>query len=393
MSSESAESFDGMQLVQATPATKLVWPADSELIGQSGRWSRREFLAGVLGVANLRWLRKCGQTKSRGNSEMTLQHQSTPSLPMMRAAIGGLLNSLNSEQRDQANLSFDDENRLHWHYVPMPREGISFKELDPTQRQFAHALLSASLSSRGLVKANAIISLEDVLREIEQGRGPMRDPELYYFALFGQPQPQKPWGWRIEGHHLSLNYAVINDVHVATTPCFFGANPGEVQHGPRRGLRVLAAEEDLARTLLKSLDDKQRVQAVISDSAPRDILSGNSRKAEAQQPAGIQASKLSGRQADILMSLLTEYVTRMPLDIAATRMEKLRAAGFGNIYFAWAGGPERGQPHYYRVQGGTFLLEYDNVQNNANHIHTVWRDFAGDFGLDLLAQHYQQRHR
>ncbi len=311
----------------------------------------------------------------------------------MAAANQAFLNSLSSEQRAMAVLAFEDDQRQDWHYIPKPRKGIPYKELGETQTQLANALLSTGLSQQGLRKASTIISLEPILGEIEQGHGPARDSGLYYFCVFGKPQSSKPWGWSIEGHHLSLNYTVMDDSVVASTPSFLGANPAEVQHGPRQGLRTLAPEEDLARTLVKSLDDRQRAQAVVSQNAPSDILSASLRKASPITPAGVQANSLTGQQAELLTKLLNEYAANMARDIAAARMGKLRSAGFTNIHFAWAGGFEHGQAHYYRIQGPTFLIEYDNIQDNANHIHSVWRDFNGDFGVDLLAEHYQNAHR
>ena len=303
------------------------------------------------------------------------------------------LRSLSQQQREQAVLRFDGDQREDWHYIPKPRKGIPYKQLSEAQTKLAHDLLSTGLSQRGLQKASNIISLEPVLHETEPGNGPERDSGLYYFTMFGEPGSPKPWGWSFEGHHVSLNYTLMDGSTVVSTPSFMGANPAEVQHGPRKGLRTLPSEEDLARTLLKSLDDQQRAQAVVSPSAPADILSGHSRKADPINPSGVQASRLSGKQSEILMSLLDEYAGNMAPAIAAARMRKLRSAGFSNICFAWAGEFEHGRPHYYRIQGPTFLIEYDNIQDQANHIHSVWRDFSGDFGADLLAEHYKTSHR
>jgi hypothetical protein len=311
----------------------------------------------------------------------------------MSRAAEALRNSLTAEQRDKASFSVEDEQRFDWHFIPRPRKGIAFKELDSAQRLLASALLGSGLSPQGFIKASTIMSLDAVLREIEQGKGPIRDPELYYLSLFGDLGSGKPWGWRVEGHHVSVNFLIADGRNVASTPAFFGANPAEVLHGPRKGLRTLAAEEDLARALIKSLDDKQRAQAVVSESAPSDIVSTNSRKAQPLKPAGLQTSKLGGKQQETLMALLREYATRHAGDIASARLDRVRADGPGNIFLAWAGGFEKGQAHYYRIQGSSFLIEYDNIQNNANHIHSVWRDFNGDFGLDLLGSHYQKDHR
>jgi uncharacterized protein DUF3500 len=351
---------------------------------------RREFLQSTLGVAGLSLLESPAFAMKHFESSSGNDSQSAS---MMSAAAVAFVNSLSSDQRAKATFGFEDEQRLDWHFIPRARKGIPFKELDPTQRLLGNALMSAGLGQRGLVRAVTIMSLDEILREMEQGKGPVRDSELYFLSIFGDSAAAKPWGWRVEGHHVSLNFTLIEGKRIATTPAFFGANPAEVLQGPRKGLRALAPEEDLARLLIKSLDDKQRAQAVVSQSAPTDILSTNLRKAEPLKPAGLQTSKLGQKQQDILMTLLNEYASRHAPDIAAVRLDRVRAAGLSNIFFAWAGGFEKGQAHYYRIQGPSFLVEYDNIQNNANHIHTVWRDFNSDFGADLLALHYKQDHR
>jgi hypothetical protein len=311
----------------------------------------------------------------------------------MAKASNNFLKSLFPQLRTLAALGFSGDQREDWHYIPKARKGVPYKRLDKSQTQLANVLLRTGLSEEGYQKASTIMSLEPILGEEEGGSGLARDPEFYYFCVFGEPGASKRWGWSVEGHHISLNYTVVNDSMLASTPAFLGAHPAEILHGPRQGLRTLAAEEDLARTLLKSLDDQQRNVAVLSGSAPADILSGHSRKANPIQPAGLQASRLSDKQADILTSLLTDYTRNMTSQIAAARTRKLQSAGFRNVHFAWAGGFEHGQPHYYRIQGPTFLVEYDNTQNGANPIYSVWRDFDGDFGADLLAEHYKQAHR
>ena len=356
--------------------------------------TRRAFLKQVAGgpglLVSLKPFQGLAQFTTRvGRSETDLTRTSSA----MATASEAFLKSLNPEQRALASVSFEDDRRQDWHYIPKPRKGVPYKQLGQDQIQLANTLLRSGLSQQGFRKVSTIMGLEPILREIEQGRGPMRDSELYYFCVFGEPQSSKPWGWSIEGHDVSLNYAMINRSALASTPSFLGAHPAEVQHGPRKGLRTLSSEEDLARTLLKSLDDKQRAQAIVSESAPSDILSGNLRRADPMKPAGLQAAGLSGKQAELLMNLLSEYAGNMAPDIAAVRMEKVRSAGFNRIYFAWAGRFEHGQPHYYQIQGPTFLIEYDNIQDNANHIHSVWRDFGGDFGADLLAEHYEKAHR
>ena len=322
---------------------------------------------------------------------MAAYHRTAPNAVMVNAAKQ-FLASLSPEEKAKAVFPFEADERMNWHYIPRARKGVPLKELDSAQRHLAHAFLSAGLSQRGYLKATTVMSLEQILREIEQGRAD-RDPDLYYFSVFGEPSESATWGWRVEGHHLSLNFTVVKGQMIATAPSFFGANPAEVKQGPRQGLRALAREEDLARELLNSLDEKQRAIAVIDATAPKDILTVASRRAEIGPPKGLAAARMNKKQAELLTSLLEEYATSMPAELAQARMEAVRKAGPDKIFFAWAGGPQRGQGHYYRVQGPTFLVEYDNTQNDANHIHSVWRDFNGDWGLDLLALHYQQSHQ
>jgi hypothetical protein len=229
----------------------------------------------------------------------------------------------------------------------------------------------------------------------EQRRGEQAVPyaaarEGYFFSVFGEPGDSGNWGWRVEGHHISLNFAVSGDSVLAVTPSFMGANPAEVREGPRKGLRVLGTEEDLGRQLVKSLDEGQLKTALVSNVAPKEIITGNDRKARSLEPMGIAASALTQAQKDALLAVIREYVFRYRSEIADGDLQNIRKAGDEKIHFAWAGGLDLGQPHYFRIQGPTFLMEYDNTQNNANHVHTVWRDLQNDFGGDLLREHYEQ---
>jgi len=232
--------------------------------------------------------------------------------------------------------------------------------------------------------------LESILRDLEgPGSRFNRDPDLYFVTIFGKPAATEAWGWRVEGHHLSVNFTIIKGTVVSGTPSFFGANPGEVQVGPRKGLRVLAEEEDLARAFVKSLDQAQRAIAIVNTTAPRDIITGAQRRVQPLAPPGLPASKLNQEQSNQLLELVKAYIYRHRPEIADLDLAKIQQAGLEKVHFAWAGGLERGEGHYYRVQGPSFLLEYDNTQNNNNHIHSVWRDFDNDFGEDLLRRHYQ----
>jgi hypothetical protein len=316
----------------------------------------------------------------------------TNSASVMAEAANRFLASLTPEQRSKTTFSFDDAERVNWFFVPIERKGLPLREMSPYQKHLATALLSAGLSQAGFMKAVTIMSLEDVLRIQEKDNGERRNPEKYYFSIFGTPADTGTWGYRVEGHHISQNYTVVNG-HVVDAPSFFGDNPAMVKEGPRAGLRVLAAEEDLGRELITSLDAEQRKTAIVDEKAPGEILTSNSRQAALKgQASGISAAKMNTAQAAKLNELLAEYTGNLPEQVAQYRQEQIKKAG-RNISFAWAGGLNKGDPHYYRIQTASFLIEYDDTQNGANHIHTVWRDFTGDFGADLLKEHYQASHQ
>ena len=311
----------------------------------------------------------------------------------MAAAANSFIASLQPEQKEAAVFPMDDDHRLNWHFIPMERKGLAIKEMTPQQRHLTTALLASSLSSAGLVKASNIMSLEQVLQTIEGSeRRFSRDPELYYVSIFGEPGPGKSWGWRFEGHHLSLSFTIADGQHISATPSMMGTNPAIVPDGPHQGWQVLAVEENVARRLAKSLSSEQRKTAVLSETAPPDILTRNERKISPLEPAGIGWNELNADQQKIVWRLVQTYVRRNRGEIAAADLKKITDAGKEDIHFAWAGGLKRGQGHYYRIQGPTFLIEYDNTQNNANHVHTVYRDFTEDFGVDLLKLHYEEEH-
>jgi hypothetical protein len=312
-----------------------------------------------------------------------------PVFAELASATEAFLGSLRREQRERAVFHFEDAERINWHFVPRARRGLPLKEMSPEQQELARRILRTVLSQRGYLKANTIIELELVLREM--GENPVvRDPELYYFSVFGSPGPEAPWGVRAEGHHLSLNFTVVGDSLIATAPAFMGANPAEVRVGSRAGLRALAAEEDLARELVHSLAADQRAAAVIANVTPRDIVTGTAARVEPLSPIGIRVTELRADQVQLLVRLIDEYLGRMAEPLAERRRAALEQTDFGEVAFAWAGSLVRGQPHYYRIQGPSFLIEYDNSQDNANHVHTVWRDFDGDFGRDLVREHYRE---
>ncbi|MCC7126504.1 MAG: DUF3500 domain-containing protein [Acidobacteria bacterium] len=311
----------------------------------------------------------------------------------MVEAATAFLASLDAPQKSKAAFAFDDANRFDFHFIPKARQGVPLKGLQPAQRDRAHALLKTGLGMRGYTTATTIIDLENVLKAIEPPRtGPnaiVRDPELYYVSVFGTPSSSNPWGWRFEGHHISVNFTVAGGRPVAWAPLFFGANPAVVKSGPKQGTRALAEEEEKARALMLALDAGQRAKATIQADAPRDIITMASQQVSPLSPVGLAMKDMTAAQKQALRALLDVYLARVEPDLGKARLERLQQAGLDAITFAWAGVTEVGGPHYYRVQGPTFLIEYDNTQNDNNHIHSVWRDFEGDFGRDILREHYK----
>jgi hypothetical protein len=307
----------------------------------------------------------------------------------MSAAAGRFLSSLTPEQRQQATFAMEADERLRWNFIPdemFPRNGLPFKAMTEPQRKAAHDLLRSGLSDRGYQTYTAIIQLENILRAIENGRL-ARDPEAYRFSVFGTPDPKGTWGWRVEGHHVSLHFSVVNGTAVSSTPSFAGSNPAEVRDGAEKGKRVLGQLEDTGRALVTALDASQRTTAIINATAPNEILTTNTLDINPLSPGGLKASAMTAAQRDLLMKVIDAYAGLMAADLAADRLAKIKTAGVENVTFAWAGPIERGQRHYYRVQGPTFLIEFDNTQNDGNHVHSIWRDFRGDFGRDLLREH------
>jgi len=310
----------------------------------------------------------------------------------MLTAAHNFLESLENDQQRRVLFPLGDPERFKWNYMPGPRRGVSLREMTATQRQSALALLESALSRDGYEKAVGIMALEAILGELEGlGAGDrVRDPGGYFLTLFGTLQPGEPWGWRIDGHHLSLTFTTVTQQLVATTPAFLGANPAEVPHGPRQGWRVLKDEEELGRKLLLALAASQREQALIAAEAPRDIITGVGREILIAEPGGLPAAEMTPAQRETLLQLVGLYACNLRDELAAAHLQRIRQAGVERLHFAWAGGTARGEGHYYRIHGPTVLIEYDNTQNGANHIHTVMRDLEDDFGVDLLRRHYAE---
>lgn len=323
---------------------------------------------------------------------LPLAAEEIPSVQAMKSAADAFLGSLDESKRAQASFAFDAPDRENFRYTPQTRTGLPLKEMNEAQRAAAMKLLDAALSDKGRLKAMQIISLETVLAGIEK-RPDYRDPGKYHVSIFGKPGDPKAWGWKFEGHHVSLNYTVLGGREVAVTPSFFGTNPAEVREGEFKGLRILKAEDELGHALLASLLESGKKGVIFSDKAPAEILTAENREATELVPVGLSASEMSGAQKKALFDLVSEYTGRHRKDLAEWDMKKITLAGVGKIRFGWAGGVKPGEAWYYRIQGPTFLMEAANTQNNANHIHTTWRDFKGDFGRDVLAEHYRQHEK
>ncbi len=307
-------------------------------------------------------------------------------------AAATFLALLDDDARGQATYDLGHEEQFNWNFTPVSRNGLPLKDMTLEQRNATHDLLQTTLSSQGYHKANAIIELERILGVIE-GRPERRDPEGYFVTIFGTPTEGGPWAWRFEGHHLSLNFSSPSNELTVTGPAFMGANPARVESGPKAGWRPLGREEDLARGLVASLSGEQLDAAMIADEAPRDIITGNDRAARLDAFEGIAASALSAEQRDMLYGVIAEYVGNMEAASAHAWMSRIRdEISPDDLYFAWAGPIEPGAGHYYRVHAASFLIEYDNTQGNANHVHSVWRDLENDFGGDALARHYEEGH-
>lgn len=315
----------------------------------------------------------------------------------MYKAANIFLNSLDKDQKAQAQYPYDSAERYRWHYVPLnDRKGISINELNAQQKDAAFALMKTAFSENGYKKATSIMQLEKVLKVLEnrQESDHFRDPGKYYFTLFGVPSATTVWGWRLDGHHLSFSFSSDDNKLISATPGFMGANPAVVLSGPEKGLEILKEENELALDLLRSLNPDQRKKAIIDPVAPADIITVNSRKAMIDDPNGISYKELTGDQKTIFIKLLSVYIHRYTHLFAASMMDDIEAAGMENLIFAWAGSQENGAGHqrYYRIKGPTIIIEYDNTQNNGNHVHTVVRDLKHDFGGDELLEHYKRSH-
>ena len=306
-------------------------------------------------------------------------------------AARAFLGTLDAEQRIAVRAPLDSPSRKEWNFVPQQYPGLALAAMRVDQRDAVHRLVGSVLGSQGVGKVHGILHLEQVLHDMESAGGANaahRNPEHYWVQLFGEPADTGAWAWRVQGHHLSLHVSVVDGLPVGVTPLFLGANPHRVPSGPWAGMRVLAAEEDLARELVGQLDAVQLERALLQAEAPADVVLGPKRQADfLGTPRGVNGSELRPAQRVALWNLVTEHVLNLRREFAAAELARIQAAGFGTIHFGWAGSVEPGRPHYYRIHGAHFVIEYDNTQNGANHVHVVWRDLQRDFGGDLLEHH------
>jgi hypothetical protein len=307
------------------------------------------------------------------------------------AAANAFLHSLSRELRAETQFPLDSPKRFNWNFVPMARDGVSLLKLHDRQAELLGPLLATALSAEGLLSARGIIKHENILRSVETARGidaTRRDPGHYYTLVFGEPAATVPWSWRFEGHHLSLNVSQIPGSPPVIGPLFMGANPARVPYGQQEGFRLLAAEEDLGRALITLLGDQSRPIAMIRDTAFSEILTSNDREVKLAM-AGLAAADMTAEERQALRTLVELYANRLVEASSREVLARMDRAGFEKVRFAWAGGIEPGQKHYYRVHGPTLLIEYDNTQNDANHVHTSYRDLERDFGGDAMRAHYQ----
>ncbi len=309
-----------------------------------------------------------------------------------------LIRNLSEPLKERMLFSLNDEERMNFHFVPRQRKGINLHDLNEKQRDLAFALIRSSLSDEGLRKTTEIMALENVLYKIENNKfkwpdgSPGRDPLNYYFSIFGTPSDTGFWGWRFEGHHVSLNFMLNDNKIVSSTPSFFGTNPAKVDVEGFDKIEVLKLESDLGFRLLGSMSDEQMKIVRFSEEAPGNIFSGANRTATALEPKGLMYPAMTTDQKAIFMDLLNVYIDNYELGFSKRLRAKIEAAGIENLSFSWAGSLTAGSGHYYRIQGPSLLIEFDNTQNNANHIHSAVRDLTNDFAEDLLKQHYENHH-
>lgn len=317
-------------------------------------------------------------------------HLHNPAASEMNKAATLFLASLDDAQRKTTSFAFKNNERENWHFVPMnDRKGLRLDALKPHQKHLAFGLLGTGLTQKGLLTATQIMTLEQILRD-RGGNPEVRNPEKYHVSIFGTPSATKPWGWRFEGHHISLNFALLGD-KVVGLPAFYGTNPAELKKGPLKGMRPLGEIEDAARALAKKLIESGR-SPVFTEKAPKEILTSQDSLAKAQDAQGASSEKMSGEELKMLMGIIADVASMQRQEVTNDSLRKINTVQRNKLQFAWGGSLDRGGAHYFRIQGIDFLIEYANTQNDANHAHLVWRDLKNDFARDSLKSHYENDH-
>ncbi|MEZ6131691.1 MAG: DUF3500 domain-containing protein [Planctomycetaceae bacterium] len=333
----------------------------------------------------LRFLASAVLISSCGLNTASAVEDAQPQGAQMAVAAARFVEVLDHSQKLKATFQYNDPERLNWHFIPRERKGVGLWDLDGAAREAAEALVSSGLTQAGYHKTLEVRSLEEVLYLFEGGdeaeRRLKRHPHKYYLSIFGTPAAKGLWGWRFEGHHLSLNFSINDGKIVSSTPEFFGANPGLIDAGPGRSLRVLGKREDIARQILKATPSDKQSRLWLSKEAPNDIRGGGVIQPVVDKPQGLRYADMNPEQQQLLKDLLGEYLTAMPPAVVRERMDGITKAGMDDIHFGWWGGSELNEPHHYVVQGSTFIIEYNNTQNSANHVHAIWRNLSGDFNL------------
>ena len=319
-------------------------------------------------------------------SGLAFQEAAAPGMAMSQAATR-FIEVLDHSNRLKVLYKYEDPERLNWHFIPRERKGLGLWDLDGAALKSAEDLVRSGLSTAGYHKVLEVRSLEEVLYLFEGGteeeRRLKRHPHKYYVTIFGTPGPKGLWGWRFEGHHLSLNFSIKDGVIVSSTPEFFGANPGLIDAGPGRSLRVLGDREDIARSILKAEPESRLSKIWISNKAPGDIRGGGIAQPIVAAAEGVRFADMTTEQQGLLKKLIAEYLTAAPTTVVRERMKMIDADGMDDIHFGWWGGSELNEPHHYVVQGKSFIIEYNNTQNEANHVHAIWRNLGGDFNTSV----------
>ncbi|MFL2763988.1 MAG: DUF3500 domain-containing protein [Dehalococcoidia bacterium] len=313
----------------------------------------------------------------------------------MQEAASSFYDNLDAKARNKALFHYLDGERIFWYYPPLNRHGLPLKDMTKELKSLVFTLLETGLSSDAFNQTLQIINHELILKELEIRENIktfVRDPERYYFTIFGNPKSKDPWGWRFEGHHVSIHFSIWSDKIISVTPLFLGVNPAEVKDGDSKGLRILKKREDLAFELVNSMNKDQHHIATIYENTPKDIITYNSSRVTVPVVEGISWDELKIGQQKLLKLLIAEYVNQVDPNLVKSKLEYLESNTLKSVKFGWAGGINLGEAYYYRIHGGNLFIELDNYQSGANHVHSVWRDVENDFAQDVLRKHLLSYH-